>query len=69
MNSWNRYVVKGQERSKAAREKAGLAGGLAGRGEAGGVLRSKDLKVRLAQRDVEWRRVFYPSIVEGDTNC
>ena len=36
MNSWNRCVVKGQGRSRAARERAGLAGGLAGRGEAGG---------------------------------
>ena len=36
MNSWNRCVVKGQERSRAAREKVGLAGGLAGRGEVGG---------------------------------
>ena len=33
------------------------------------LLRSKDLKVRLAQRGVEWRRVFYPSIVEGDAGC
>ena len=33
------------------------------------VLRSKDLKVQLAQRDVKWRRVFYPSIVEGDADC
>ena len=32
------------------------------------LLRSKDLKVRLAQIDVEWRRVFYPSIIEGDTD-
>ena len=36
MNSWNRCVVKGQGRSKAVREKAGLVGRLAGRGEAGG---------------------------------
>ena len=33
------------------------------------VLRPKSLKVRLAQNDMEWRRVFYPSIVEGDTDC
>ena len=36
MNSWNRCVVKGQGRSRAAREKAGLVGGLVGRGEVGG---------------------------------
>ena len=36
MNSWNRCVVKGQGRSRVAREKVDLAGGLAGRGEAGG---------------------------------
>ena len=33
------------------------------------LLRSKDLKVRLAQNDIEWRCVFYPSIIEGDADC
>ena len=35
----------------------------------GEVLRSKDLKVQLAQSDIEWRRVSYPSIIEGDADC
>ena len=36
MNLWNQCVVKGQGQSRDAREKAGLVGGLAGQGEAGG---------------------------------
>ena len=46
---------------------AGKVAAVSGKGS-GEVLRSKDLKVRLAQSNREWRRVFYPSIVEGDAD-
>ena len=45
-----------------------MARGLSQVAEWGEMLRSKDLKVRLAQIEVEWQPVFYPSIVEGDAN-
>ena len=64
MNSWNRCVVKGQGRSRAAREKAGLAGGLAGRGEAGGDQVSGTIGIGFQGSSVD--RTWMPEWVKSD---